>query len=94
MKKNRLFNLIILLTNCKNTDRINKQRNKESYSRGSRGHPAKVLGRATGARVQIPHSPPTKDTIYSVFFYFWVWYSIFYFKGLPNIFAFKLQLKI
>ena len=25
-----------------------------------RGHPAKVLDRETGARVQIPHSPPVE----------------------------------
>ena len=49
-----------LLTKYKNIDKMIKQLNMESYSRGSRGHPAKVLGRATGARVQIPHSPPIK----------------------------------
>ena len=32
--------------------------NLEIYSRGSRGAPAKGVGRATGARVQIPQSPP------------------------------------
>ena len=31
----------------------------ESYSRGRRGCPAKALGRETGARVQIPDSPPS-----------------------------------
>ena len=31
--------------------------NKEKYSRGRRGAPAKGVGRATGARVQIPLSP-------------------------------------
>ena len=30
---------------------------KEKYSRGRRGAPAKGVGRATGARVQIPLSP-------------------------------------
>ena len=30
---------------------------KEKYSRGRRGAPAKGVGRATGARVQIPPSP-------------------------------------
>ena len=30
----------------------------EKYSRGRRGAPAKGVGRATGARVQIPPSPP------------------------------------
>ncbi len=29
----------------------------EKYSRGRRGAPAKGVGRATGARVQIPPSP-------------------------------------
>ena len=29
----------------------------ETYSRGRRGAPAKGVGRATGARVQIPLSP-------------------------------------
>ena len=32
-------------------------RNVEKYSRGRRGAPAKGVGRATGARVQIPLSP-------------------------------------
>ena len=31
----------------------------EKYSRGRRGAPAKGVGRETGARVQIPPSPPT-----------------------------------
>ena len=31
--------------------------NKEKYSRGRRGAPAKGVGRATGARVRIPLSP-------------------------------------
>ena len=31
--------------------------NSEKYSRGRRGAPAKGVGRATGARVQIPLSP-------------------------------------
>ena len=30
----------------------------EKYSRGRRGAPAKGVGRETGARVQIPPSPP------------------------------------
>ena len=30
----------------------------ETYSRGWRGAPAKGVGRETGARVQIPPSPP------------------------------------
>ena len=33
----------------------------EKYSRGRRGAPAKGVGRETGARVQIPPSPPTKS---------------------------------
>ena len=32
--------------------------NSEKYSRGRRGAPAKGVGRVTGARVQIPPSPP------------------------------------
>ena len=32
----------------------------EQYSRGWRGAPAKGVGRATGARVQIPPAPPLK----------------------------------
>ncbi len=35
----------------------------EMYSRGRRGAPAKGVGRATGARVQISPSPPTKTGI-------------------------------
>ena len=34
-----------------------KVRTLEKYSRGRRGAPAKGVGRATGARVQIPPSP-------------------------------------
>ena len=34
----------------------------EKYSRGRRGAPAKGVGRVTGARVQIPPSPPQKGT--------------------------------
>ena len=33
----------------------------EKYSRGRRGAPAKGVGRATGARVQISPSPPQKS---------------------------------
>ena len=33
----------------------------EKYSRGRRGAPAKGVGRVTGARVQIPLSPPLKS---------------------------------
>ena len=32
-------------------------KSSEKYSRGRRGAPAKGVGRATGARVQIPLSP-------------------------------------
>ena len=46
----------------------------ESYSRGRRGGPAKALGRATVARVQIPNSPPreshTKHLEISVSYFF------------------------
>ena len=41
----------------------------EKYSRGRRGAPAKGVGRETGARVQIPPSPPNKkDLLLQVFF--------------------------
>ena len=33
----------------------------EKYSSGRRGSPAKGVGRATGARVQIPPSPPINE---------------------------------
>ena len=33
------------------------KQSSEKYSRGRRGAPAKGVGRATGARVQIPLSP-------------------------------------
>ena len=35
----------------------------EKYSRGRRGAPAKGVGRATGARVQIPLSPLAKGLV-------------------------------
>ena len=38
---------------------------KEKYSRGRRGAPAKGIGRETGARVQIPPSPPLNLKIWS-----------------------------
>ena len=37
----------------------------EKYSRGRRGAPAKGVGRATGARVQISPSPPRKTRLNS-----------------------------
>ncbi len=41
----------------------------EKYSRGRRGAPAKGVGRATGARVQISPSPPYKKNIpFGMFF--------------------------
>ncbi len=41
----------------------------EKYSRGRRGAPAKGVGRVTGARVQIPPSPPrTKARVCAPFF--------------------------
>ena len=45
-----------------------KQFDMESYSRGRRGVPAKDVGVAMRARVQIPHSPPIP--LYVVFFIF------------------------
>lgn len=48
--------------------------NMERYSRGQRGHPAKVLVRVIVARVQIPLSPPreshTKHLEISVSYFF------------------------
>ena len=41
----------------------------ESYSRGRRGVPAKDVGVAMRARVQIPHSPPN-TTICGIFYCF------------------------
>ena len=40
----------------------------EKYSRGRRGAPAKGVGRAPGARVQIPPFPPNKSHKRLVFF--------------------------
>ena len=40
---------------------IISKNNSEKYSRGRRGAPAKGVGRATGARVQIPLSPLTRN---------------------------------
>ena len=40
---------------------IISKNNSEKYSRGRRGAPAKGVGRATGARVQIPLSPLFKE---------------------------------
>ena len=41
--------------------KLYKTSNSEKYSRGRRGAPAKGVGRATGARVQIPLSPLFKE---------------------------------
>ena len=38
------------------------------YSRGRRGGPAKAVGRATGARVQIPLFPPLILLTYQMHF--------------------------
>ena len=35
----------------------------EKYSRGRRGAPAKGVGRETAARVQIPPSPPSEQSL-------------------------------
>ena len=40
----------------------------EKYSRGRRGAPAKGVGRATGARVQIPLSPLAQEENREVLF--------------------------
>ena len=39
----------------------------EKYSRGRRGAPAKGVGRATGARVQIPLSPLIPNDYFLLF---------------------------
>mgnify|MGYP001709275264 CR=1 FL=1 len=41
----------------------------ENYSSGWRGSPAKGVGRATGARVQIPDSPPKHLVLLGAFIY-------------------------
>ena len=41
----------------------------EKYSRGRRGAPAKGVGRATGARVQIPLSPLAQEENREVLFF-------------------------
>ena len=53
----------------------------ESYSRGRRGGPAKALVRETGARVQIPHSPPRESHTKQIerfvsYFYLWDCFGI------------------
>ena len=47
---------------------IISKNNSEKYSRGRRGAPAKGVGRATGARVQIPLSPLRTQTMFESFF--------------------------
>ena len=42
----------------------------EKYSRGRRGAPAKGVGRATGARVQISPTPPLKNNNELSLFFF------------------------
>ena len=42
----------------------------ERYSRGRRGGPAKALVRATGARVQIPLSPPHKKIELNLYLFY------------------------
>ena len=65
----------------------------EKYSRGRRGAPAKGVGRETGARVQIPPSPPTIPTtlghgntinheVCSVFLYYFLRNSSLFFYNL------------
>ena len=58
----------LLLNNVWNT----VKNSSEKYSRGRRGAPAKGVGRATGARVQIPLSPlhEKKRGKFSLFFCF------------------------
>ena len=61
----------------------------EIYSSGWRGAPAKGVGRATGARVQIPDSPPeTSSFILDVFLY----RKLFRFYILINLYKyFKIE---
>ena len=53
-KSNERLRTYILTTGSKLVEAFGP---KEKYSRGRRGAPAKGVGRATGARVQIPPSP-------------------------------------
>ena len=50
---------------------------KEKYSRGRRGAPAKGVGRSRGARVQIPLSPLGSDANHFRFFAFCIGVKIF-----------------
>lgn len=56
-----------MLTKPKNLDIISLFKHwllsLESYSRGRRGVPAKDVGVAMRARVQIPHSPPNMSNL-------------------------------
>ncbi len=49
---------------------------KEKYSRGRRGAPAKGVGRATGARVQIPlspfHLPEAREALETVLLFYFI----------------------
>ena len=49
----------------------------EKYSRGRRGAPAKGVGRATGARVQIPPSPPNERDNITVSSVITLFYAVF-----------------
>ncbi len=51
------------------------------YSRGRRGGPAKAVGRATGARVQIPLFPPKVNYTHPTYFdgcvfFMWEYFGI------------------
>ena len=62
MLTKRISSYIITLASGGNDRKQRKNRKQtavgEKYSRGRRGAPAKGVGRETGARVQIPLSPP------------------------------------
>ena len=49
-------------------DNIREYFDKGRYSSGRRGGPAKAVGRATGARVQIPLFPPLILLTYQMHF--------------------------
>ena len=64
-------------------------KSSEKYSRGRRGAPAKGVGRATGARVQIPLSPLQENDLnikgLSRFFVKTTWQDFLKIKKLKKI---------
>ena len=47
-----------MISSINQQKKLRIKNNKGRYSSGRRGGPAKAVGRATGARVQIPLFPP------------------------------------